>query len=391
MSKRKICVVTGSRAEYGLLYWLMREIQSDSELELQVVATGAHLSHEFGLTSTTIEDDGFEINAKVEMLVSSDTAVGIAKSIGLGVIGFADAFERLRPDILVLFGDRTEMFAAAQTALVARIPVAHLSGGELTEGAIDEAIRHSITKMSHMHFVSAEPYRQRVIQLGEDASKVMNFGSTGLDNIRKLPLLGLEELERAIGFALDKPSFLVTFHPATLGFRSSADAMSAVLAALDRFPDARIIFTQANSDADGRALHAMVEEFSARHPQRVKSVVSLGQLKYLSAIKHCDVVIGNSSSGLIEAPALQRPTVNIGPRQDGRLRAPSVIDCDESVESIVQAIQTALSPGFRSVLERTTSPYGDGNASERIKTYLKNVQLEGILMKRFHDLPAGPS
>ena len=383
---RKICVVTGTRAEYGLLYWLMKEIQGDRDLELQIIATGMHLSPEFGLTYKVIEKDGFSINDKVEMLLSSDTPVGIAKSIGLGVIGFADALEQLKPDILVLLGDRYEILAAAQAAMVARIPIAHLHGGEATEGLIDEAIRHAVTKMSHFHFVAAEPYRQRVIQLGENPDKVLNFGAPGLDNIKRLSLLNKENFENSINFRLGKINFLVTYHPVTLSDQGPKHAMQELFRALDHFKDAKIILTKPNADTDGRVICQMIDDYMARQSNRVIATTSLGQLRYLSAIKHVNAVIGNSSSGLIEAPALKKPTINLGDRQRGRLKAASVIDCDENAEAIIAAIQKALSADFMQSISNVLSPYGEGNASVRIKDYLKNVNLKDVLLKKFFDM-----
>jgi len=384
MPQRKICIVTGTRAEYGLLYWLMKSIQEDPELELQIIATGMHLSPEFGLTFKVIEADGFTIDAKVEMLLSSDTPVGIAKSIGLGVIGFADAFSRLRPDILVVLGDRFEILASAQAAMTARIPIAHLHGGESTEGLIDEAIRHAITKMSHFHFVAAEPYRERVIQMGEQPEHVLNFGAPGLDSIKRMQLLSRNELEQALPFRLGKINFLVTYHPVTLSGRDPAQAMQELFIALDAFKDAHIIITKPNADTDGRILCTMIDEYAVRRYGRVHASTSLGQLKYLSALKHTDVVIGNSSSGLTEAPAIKIPTVNIGDRQKGRLRASSVIDCEESSASIITAIEKALSAEFQRSMPGVVSPYyGEGNASQRIKEHLKAASLDGILLKKF--------
>lgn len=385
---RKICVVTGTRAEYGLLYWLLKEIQADADLQLQLIVTGMHLSPEFGLTWKTIEEDGFTIDAKVEMLLSSDTPVGIAKSIGLGVIGFADTLERLQPDILVVLGDRFEILAATQAALIARIPVAHIHGGELTEGLIDEAIRHSITKMSHLHFVAAEPYRQRVIQLGEQPDQVLNFGAPGLDNIAKLQLLERKQFEQSIDFPLSRQNFLVTFHPVTLSKSGPESAMNELFAALYRFPDASIIFTKPNSDTDGRAISCLIDNYVSKRPDKVKSFVSLGHVRYLSAISHVDLVIGNSSSGLLEAPVFKKPTINIGPRQTGRLKASSVIDCNETCDDIHAAMLQALSSEFQQQLAGVQSLYGSGNASERIKNHLKHVDISSILMKKFFDLGA---
>lgn len=385
MTKRKICVVTGTRAEYGLLYWLMKEIQADEDLQLQIIATGAHLSPEFGLTYKVIEADGFKIDEKVEMLLSSDTPVGIAKSIGLATIGFADTFQRLKPDILVLLGDRFEILAAAQAAMIARIPIAHLHGGELTEGLIDEAIRHSVTKMSHLHFVANEIYRQRVIQLGEQPNRVFNYGTPGLDNINRLKLSDKKELENAINFKLKPTVFLVTYHPVTL-YDNSEHSMLHLLRALDQFPDASIIFTKPNADTNGRILIKMIDEYVENHSDRVRAFNSLGQTLYLSTMKNADVVIGNSSSGLVEVPAFKKATVNIGDRQKGRLKASSVIDCEENEKHITAAIYKALSPEFQDLLCNVVSPYGEGNASQRIKEQLKTFKLDGINIKEFYDL-----
>ena len=383
MSRRKICVVTGTRAEYGLLYWLMKEIQSDSDLELQVVVTGMHLSPEFGLTWQVIEADGFKIDARVEMLLSSDTPVGIGKSIGLGVIGFADAFSTLRPDILVLLGDRFEILAAAQAALVACIPIAHLFGGDTTEGAFDEAIRHSITKMSHLHFVSNEGSASRVRQLGENPEHVYAVGSTGIDQIRVLRLLTREELEGDTGFSFRPRNLLVTFHPATLEGDSPTRQFGEVLDALEALgPDVGLVFTYPNADTYGRGLIDQIDRFVARHP-RAKAFPSLGQLRYLSMLAQVDAMVGNSSSGLYEAPTLQTPTVNIGDRQKGRLQAESVINCPVEKTAIIEAINAAFALDCSSVV----NPYGDGGASARIKKRLKSISLgDGLLQKHFFEL-----
>jgi len=384
MTKRKICVVTGTRAEYGLLYWLMKEIQADKYLKLQLIVTGMHLSPEFGLTYRTIEEDGFAIDTKVEMLLSSDSPVGIAKSIGLGVIGFAEALERLMPDIMVVLGDRYEILAAVQAALVARIPVAHIHGGETTEGAIDESIRHAITKMARLHFVAAEPYRTRVIQLGEYPETVFNVGALGIENITRLPLLNKDQLEESINFELGTVYFLVTYHPATLGATASGTAMQSLLDALDDFPETKIIFTKPNSDTDGRTIGHMIDEYARHNKGRVSVFTSMGQVRYLSALRFADVVIGNSSSGIIEAPSFHTPTVNIGERQSGRLMANSIINCLETRESIVAAINKALSQSFREKAKQDVSLYGDGNTASQIKDYLKQASLSGT--KHFYDL-----
>ena len=387
--QRKICIVTGTRAEYGHLYWLMREIKEDTGLELQVIATGAHLSPEFGLTYQIIEADGFAISAKVEMLLSSDSPVGITKSMGLGLIGFADALAQLKPDLLVVLGDRYESLVAAQAAMIARIPIAHLHGGETTEGVIDEAIRHAITKMAHLHFVAAESYRARVIQLGETPKCVFNFGAPGLDHLQRLPLLNKNEFEGAIDFKLGKITFLVTYHPVTLSTEPPQKAIEELLAAFDQFPDAHIILTKQNADTDGRVIGELLDAYGARYPHRVKVYPTLGYHRYLSAIQHTTVVIGNSSSGVIEAPAMKKPTVNIGERQTGRLKASSVIDCLENSNSIVAAIRKALSLEFQQTLATVTSPYGVGNVAVRIKDILKKQDLKRIVFKKFHNIDFG--
>ncbi len=386
-ARRTICVVTGTRAEYGLLYWLMKNIAADPELHLQVIVTGMHLSPEFGLTYRDIEADGFTIDAKVEMLLSSDTPVGIGKSIGLGVIGFADALDRLRPDLAVLLGDRFETLAAAQAALVARIPIAHIHGGESTEGAFDEGIRHAITKMAQWHFVAAEPYRKRVIQMGEAPERVFNVGAPGLDHLANLDWLDGPQLESALDLSLGTPLFLVTYHPVTLDKESPVLAMEQLLAALDEFPAATVVLTYPNADTGGRALIGCIDAWVARHADRAKAFVSLGQRRYLSLMRAVDAVIGNSSSGLVEAPALKKATVNLGDRQKGRLKAASVIDAAERRPDISAAIRMALSDEFRNILPTTVSLYGSGNVGFKIKDRLKSV--DPAVRKNFFDLDHG--
>ena len=387
--KRKICIVTGTRAEYGLLYWLMKEIGTDLDLQLQLIATGMHLSPEFGLTYQQMEADGFTIDAKVEMLLSSDSPVGIAKSMGLGVIGFADALDRLKPDILVVLGDRFEILAAVQAAMVARIPIAHIHGGEATEGLIDEAIRHAVTKMSHLHFTAAEPYRKRVIQLGEAPERVFNVGAVGLDNLTQLNLLTRLELEKALSFRLSpSPVILCTYHPVTLSEDDAGYALKELFKALDRMPDIKVVFTKGNADTGGRVISQMIDDYACNNSERVAAFVSLGQVRYLSLLRESDLVLGNSSSGIVEAPTACTPTVNIGDRQRGRLKAPSIIDCDESADSIAAAIKKALSPEFQKVAAEGRTFFGEGGASKRIKQVLKVSSLEGVLLKHFHDLGA---
>jgi GDP/UDP-N,N'-diacetylbacillosamine 2-epimerase (hydrolysing) len=383
---RKICVITGTRAEYGLLRWVMQGIKDDPELELQIIATGMHLSPEFGLTYREIEQDGFHIDRKIEMLTSSDTSIGIAKSMGLGLIGFADALGELQPDLIVVLGDRFEIFSAVAAALVARIPVAHLHGGENTEGAFDEALRHSITKMSHLHFVAAQEYRRRVIQLGEQPEHVFLVGGLGIDSIRRLPLLGRAELEASLGFSLGRKNLLITFHPVTLETATAEAQMAELLAALSGLADTQLIFTLPNADTDGRAMIKMVEQFVARHPN-ARVYASLGQLRYLSCISHVDAVVGNSSSGLAEVPSFRKGTINIGDRQRGRLQAASVINCEPTQQSIEVALGRLYSDEFQSSLRQVHNPYGEGGASEKVVETIKHHPLEVIVKKPFYDLP----
>jgi GDP/UDP-N,N'-diacetylbacillosamine 2-epimerase (hydrolysing) len=383
--KRKVCVVTGTRAEYGLLYWLMKEIQADADLQLQIIATGMHLSPEFGLTYSQIEKDGFKIDKKIEMLLSSDTPIGVSKSMGLGMIGFAEAYADLKPDIVVVLGDRFEIFSAASAAMIARIPIAHLHGGETTEGAFDEAIRHSITKMSHLHFTAAEEYKRRVVQLGEDPARVFNVGGLGIDNIKKLKLMSREELEDSINFKLGPKNLLVTFHSVTLEHDTAGDQFQNLLNALDELQDTKFIFTKPNADTEGRLITKMIDDYVSINSNKAIAFVSLGQLRYLSALQFVDACVGNSSSGLAEAPTFKIGTINIGDRQRGRLKAGSVIDCEPNKESILAAIRKLYSTEFKDKLKNIKNPYGEGGAAEKIKKILKNVGLTDILKKRFYD------
>jgi len=382
---KKICVVTGTRAEYGLLRWVMEGIRQSPELELQLVVTGMHLSPEFGMTVDAIEADGFTIERKVEMLLSSDTAVGVTKSMGLGMIGFADALAELKPDLMLVLGDRYEIFAAAASAMIARIPIAHLHGGETTEGAFDEAIRHSITKMSHLHFVAAEEYRLRVIQLGEQPEHVFNVGGLGIDNILRLKLLARDELEEALGFKFAKRNLLITFHPVTLEQGTSAPQMDELLAALAELKDTGLIFTMPNADTEGRVLFEKIKVFCAEHPH-ARAYTSLGQLRYLSCVQYVDGVVGNSSSGLVEVPSFKKGTINIGDRQRGRLKASSVIDCGPEAKSIGLALECLFSMEFQVTLSEVESPYGNGGASNKIVNILEQSNLNLKIKKKFQDM-----
>ena len=381
---RRICVITGTRADYGLLRWVMQGINDDAGLTLQVIATAMHLSPEFGLTYQVIEHDGFRIDRKVEMLMSSDTPVGIAKSMGLGLIGFADALEGLKPDLIVVLGDRFEILAAVAAAMVARIPVAHIHGGEATEGLIDESIRHAVTKMSQLHFVAAETYRRRVIQLGEQPDRVFMVGGLGIDNIKRLQLLDRNALECSLDFKLGERSLMITFHPVTLEHCSATGQMEELLAVLATLHDIQLIFTLPNADTDGRALIQIVERFAKAHAN-ARAYTSLGQLRYLSCLAHVSGVVGNSSSGLLEVPSFLKGTINIGDRQRGRLQAASVINCKPERKSIQSALSRLFSPKFQAGLSKVRNPYGEGGASEAILSVLRTEPLGGLLKKKFHD------
>lgn len=383
---RKIAVVTGTRSEYGLLYWIIHEIKNDPELELQLIVTGMHLSPEFGLTINQIENNGFPVCKKVEILLSSDTAVGISKSMGLAMISFADVFAELQPDIVLIVGDRFEIFSVAATAMMARIPIAHCHGGEITEGAIDESIRHANTKMSHIHFVSTNEYRKRVIQLGENPACVFNVGALGIENINRIQLLDKDAFQSSINFELGDFSALVTFHPATLDKDSAENQFKILLSALKEFPELKLIITKANADADGRIINQMIDEFVSIYPERSCAFVSLGQLRYLSALKHVNMVIGNSSSGILEAPSFHIPTINIGERQRGRIMADSVIQCSNEKEAICNSIKKASDKEFLSFCKNVVNPYDNGNASEKILHVLKNMSLDDIGKKKFFDI-----
>lgn len=387
---RKICVVTGTRAEYGLMFWLMREIEQDPALELQLIVTGAHLEPKFGNTVDVIERDGFRIDARVPIDLSDDTPLGIVKSTALAASGIADAFETLQPDIVVLLGDRFEIFGAAQAAMISRRVIAHLYGGEVTEGAIDDAIRHAITKMSHLHFTSAAPYRDRILQMGETPAHTFNVGAIGLDNIELLDLLGRDALGADIELDLQGGYFLVTYHPVTLKDTAPEAGAQALVEALDAFPDKKVIVTGVNADSGNAAIREVFEAFAKDNAGRVRMITSMGQRRYLSAMKHCDAVVGNSSSGLVEAPSFGVPTVNIGDRQKGRLHATSVIDCDENTASITAALQRATGDAHRKISRQTVSPFGVPGVSKKIKRVLAETPLDGIIMKKFVDLqPVG--
>jgi UDP-hydrolysing UDP-N-acetyl-D-glucosamine 2-epimerase len=384
--KIKICVITGSRAEYGLLQPLMTAIREDESFILQILVTGMHLSPEFGLTYKEIEKAGFQIHEKVEMLLSSDTDIGITKSTGLGMIGFADTFNRLKPDLVILLGDRFETFAAATAAYFAKIPIAHLHGGEVTEGATDEGLRHAITKMAYWHFTSTEVYRKRVIQLGENPKMVFNVGAIGIDNIKQIGLLSKKDLTEDLKFELDCPFLLVTYHPVTLENNSAEEQFKALLNALEEFPDLQIIFTKPNADSNGRIIIKLIDDFVNHNSHRAAGYVSLGQKRYLSLMRFAYAVVGNSSSGIIETPSFGIPTVNIGDRQKGRERANSVIDTQPDYEAIAASIKKAVSSEFRDLCKSVKNVYGEGETTLQIMSILKSKPIPQDFKKHFFDI-----
>ena len=380
--RRKICVVTGSRSDYGLLYWLMKDILASSTFELQLVVTGMHLSPEFGLTITSIEEDGFLIAARVENLISSDTAVGVTKAVGLGTIGFADVFQRIKPDLVLVLGDRFEIFAAAQAAFFARIPIAHIGGGDVTEGALDESIRHSISKMAHLHFVTNIVAANRLVQMGENPRHIFNVGSPGLDHLHRRALMDRATLERELCFQFKKINFLITFHPVTLDRAPSESQLEALLEALDEYGSKiGLIFTLPNADTEGRAIIKRIEDFVSGRIN-ARAYASLGQQRYLGVMSIADIVIGNSSSGLYEAPSLKTPTVNIGLRQMGRLKALSVFDCKPEKGAIIDAIAAATSFGHQEV----ENPYCLGDCAKLVLAKLVEIEdFSNLSLKHFFD------
>lgn len=382
---RKICVITGSRAEYGLLSGLMRVIQQDAMLELQIIATNMHLSPEFGLTYKEIEQDGFIINKKVEMLLSSDTSNGTTKSVGLATIGFADAYEDLKPDLIVMLGDRYEMLAAATAATFYKIPIAHLHGGEITEGAYDDSIRHAITKMSHLHFTSTEAYRKRVIQLGEQPERVFYVGAIGVENIHKIKKMSKEDLESSIHFSLGGKSLLVTFHPVTLEHSTAEEQCENLLNVLSEYPDYRVIFTLPNSDTDGRIIITKIKKYVQANADRCMEITSLGLLRYLSALQYVTGVVGNSSSGILEVPSFHIPTLNIGDRQKGRMAAASVIHVDTNISSIRKGMEELLSPIMQTKVKNVVNPYDKRGTTQAILEVIKNYPLNDIIQKSFYN------
>lgn len=386
VSKLTVCVVTGTRAEYGLLKPLIQLLCHSPKYHLQLVVTGMHLSPEFGLTRDQIEQDNLHIDREIEILLSSDTPSGLTKSMGVALISFADVFNQLSPDVVVVLGDRFEILAASIAAFSARIPIAHCHGGEVTEAALDDAFRHSITKMSSIHFVSNDTYRKRVIQLGEHPSTVHNVGGLGVDAILRTKLISLHDVCERLGLDISEDTFLITYHPETLSPENSQLGITSLLAALDTVPNHTLIFTMPNADSCGREIMAFIRDFCrSRHNAHWFS--SLGNELYYSLIPHVSCVIGNSSSGISEVPSFKRPTINIGDRQKGRLRASSVIDCDSDYNSILAALRILKTPAFASRLEQAVNPYGDGGATQRILDVLDTFVPSTQSSKRFFDIP----
>ena len=383
---RRACIFTSTRAEWGLLRGVAEQIRQSGCMQLHLLVSGSHLSRKFGMTVREIEADGFMVDEKADILKYDDTPSGICKTMGLAIGEYGEALDRLKPDVLVLLGDRYEAFCAAAAAQIQRIPVAHIHGGEITEGLVDEAFRHSITKMAHLHFASCEEYCNRIIQLGEEPSRVFNVGALGIENIRKIDLMSRDELESSMDFRLDKPFFLVTFHPVTLEKATAGVQFEELLAALENFPKHKIIFTKTNADTDGQVINEMINDYAAAHPERCLAVASLGLRRYLSAIKLCDAVVGNSSSGILEAPVFEVPTVNIGDRQKGRIRTKSIIDCEPSQESILAALRQALSDLFRNDLKGLEHPCEKKDTARSIVQILETIPLKDILKKSFFDL-----
>ena len=386
---RKICVVTGTRAEYGLLSRLMRMIKDSPDTQLQVVATNMHLTPKFGNTYQEIEKDGFTIDCKVPIIDEDDkdNAVTTVKCMAKALSGFADAFNVLKPDLLVVLGDRYEILAAAEAALIERIPIAHIHGGEVTEGAYDDAIRHSITKMSHLHFTATEGYRKRVIQLGEQPERVFYVGSLGVENIMKIPLLSKEEIEAANDFQIDDHTILVTYHPVTLGPGSTSRDISAFMDALQARPELRVIFTMPNSDNGSDVIVHAIKNFVNRNPERAVAFKSLGLKRYLSTMKYCRAVVGNSSSGILETPSFGMPTLNIGNRQKGRIRAGSILDCQTDKQSILEGLDKVLSKDFVDFCRTVKNPYCKENTAEEILKVIHTYPLENIIQKHFYNFP----
>lgn len=385
--KKKVCIVTGTRAEYGILRPLIEKLDKESSIELQIIATGMHLSPEFGLTYKNIEQDGYNITEKIEILLSSDSSVGVSKSMGLALISFAECYQRIKPDLLIMLGDRYETFSAMAAATVAKIPVAHIHGGEITEGAFDDSFRHSMTKMAYIHFTSAEDYRKRVIQLGENPERVFNVGAMGVENVLKLKLSNREELQKKLEIELKAGYFTVIFHPVTLENNSAETQVNELMKALEQFSDKTIVFIKGNSDTNGRIINSAIDVYCSKY-KNTYGFASLHIEDYMSLLKNSSCIIGNSSSGIIEAPSFKIPTVNIGDRQKGRIKAKTVIDCEPYAEEIISAIKIGMDNKFRNNLEKIENPYENGDTSEKVLNIIKEILFEKEinLKKKFYNI-----
>jgi GDP/UDP-N,N'-diacetylbacillosamine 2-epimerase (hydrolysing) len=383
--KKKICIVTGSRAEYGLLYWLLKEIETSQDFELQLIVTGMHLSAEFGLTYKEIEKD-FKINKKIDMDLTLDTSLGISRSMSIAQISFAKAYNKLNPDIIILLGDRYEIFSAASAAMISKLPIAHIHGGEISEGSLDDCMRHCISKMSHLHFAATEEYRTRLIQLGENPSRVFNVGGLGIENIKRFQLLNKSEFEKSIHFKLNKKNILITFHPVTLENNTSKLHFQELLKAINDLDDTSIIFTKTNSDLNGKVINQMIDQYTKKYSKKSIAFSSLGQLRYLSALQFVDAVVGNSSSGLIEVPSFKIATINIGDRQKGRIKAKSVINCLPKKNNIKNSFKKIYSKDFQKLLNNVKNPYDNGFSSKKIIKVLKSIKIENLLKKNFYNI-----
>lgn len=383
---KNICIITGTRAEYGLLRPIINRVENDIDLNLQLIVTGMHLSPEFGMTFKQIEKDGYHITEKIEVLISSDTNVGISKSMGLAMISFSELYERIKPDIVIVLGDRYEIFSAVSAAYVSKIPVAHIHGGETTKGAFDESLRHCITKMSYLHFTSTEDYRNRVIQLGEHPDRVFNVGAIGIENIKNLKLLSKKELEIQLNLKLENKYVIVIFHSVTLENNTAKGQFEEIINALEK-TDLNVIFIKGNSDTGGRIINKMIDEITNKYTKKYASFTSLNILQYLSLMKHCEALIGNSSSGILEAPSFRIPTINIGDRQKGRIQSKSIINSEPKSDKIYTSLKEGMSESFKNEISNMVNPYGDGNVSvkiiDKIKVFLNN---DIDLKKNFYDL-----
>lgn len=383
---KKACVVTATRAEYGLLKPLIDAFQNSDSYQLQLIVSGTHLSAEFGMTWKAIEQDGFTIDAKVDMLLGNDSATAVVKSLGLMCIGISEAFERLQPDFVVILGDRYEMLGVAIAANLFKIPVMHLCGGEITEGALDDNFRHALTKLSHIHFTATDEYRNRVIQLGEQPKYVHNSGAIGLDSVHNLPLMTKAQLAESLNVDLSGSFFLMTYHPVTVTTQNIIEEIDNIMRALLSIDDISIITTLSNADVGGRAINECVRSWSEKYPNRIYTFTSLGQLRYLSAMKYCEAVVGNSSSGIVEAPSMFVPTINIGDRQEGRMQAASIVNCEPTYDGVTDALRSIRDSKFKESLLKIDNPYGQGDTVDKIMNFIQDINWSELLKKKFFNI-----